>query len=139
MMRGDGIDDLRRFTVLARQLRADDRVRTFDFMIHGLADIVQQRGPARLFFIQTQLRRHRTANERRFDGMEQHVLRVTVTILEPAQELDDLRMNAVNTDIENRLLTGLANRLVELLLRFAHDFFDTAGMNAAVGDQFFQR
>ncbi len=71
MMRGDGIDDLRRLTVLARQLGADDRVRPFDLMVHGLADIVQQRGAPRLFFIQTQLGRHRAANKRRFDGMEQ--------------------------------------------------------------------
>ena len=48
-------------------------------------------------------------------------------------------VNAGNTDIEDRLLTGFSDRLVELLLRFAHYFFDTARVDTAIGDQFFQR
>ena len=58
-------------------------------MVHGLADIVEQRHAARLFFIQAQLGSHRAADKRRFDGMKQHILRITVAIFEPSQKLDN--------------------------------------------------
>ncbi len=52
MMRRDRVDDLRRLAVLAGQFGADDRVGAFDFMIHRLADIVQECRATGLFFIQ---------------------------------------------------------------------------------------
>lgn len=37
MMGGNGVDDLLAFIVLFRQIRADQGVRSLDFMIHRLA------------------------------------------------------------------------------------------------------
>ena len=100
---------------------------------------MQQRGAARLLFIQTQLHRHRAANERRFDGVQQYILRVAVAVLEPAEKLDQLRVNTVHPDVKDRLLAGLANGFVDLLFGFTHHLFDSSGMNATVRYQLLQR
>ena len=135
MMRRDRVYDLRRFAILARDLAADQRMRSFDLMRQRLADIVQQRSAARLLFVESQLGRHRAADERSFDRMHQHILRVAVAELEHPEQLDQLRMDSVHADFDDRALTGLANRFLDLLLGLAHDFLDTARMNAAVRDE----
>src|ERR1051326_1662403 len=138
-MRGDRVHNLRRLAVSPRQLRADDRVRALDLVVDRLADVVQQRGTPRLLLIQPELRRHVPADERRFDRMKQDVLRVAVAIFETPQQFDQLRMDAVYADVEDRLLSGFAYDLVELLFRLTHDFLDPARMDASVGEQFVQR
>ena len=70
--------------------------------------------------------------------MKQHILRVAVAIFQPTEQLDDLRVNAVNTDVKNGFLAGLSNRFVQLLFRFAHHLFDPSGMNATVGYELLQ-
>src|SRR6185503_17998324 len=70
--------------------------------------------------------------------MQKHILCITVAVFEPAEEFDDLRVNSMHTDVENRFLTRLPNRLIELLLRFAHYLLDSARMNTPVRDQFLQ-
>ncbi len=42
MMCNDGMDDLCRLTVFACQVGTDHGMRTFDFMVDRLADVVQQ-------------------------------------------------------------------------------------------------
>ena len=65
----------------------------------------------------------------------QHVLRVAVAVLEHAEQLDQLGMHAVDAELEDRLLAGLADALLDLLLGLAHHLLDAAGMDAPVGDQ----
>src|ERR1043165_9369657 len=48
-------------------------------------------------------------------------------------------MNPVHADVEYRFLSRLLDRLFEFLLGLALYFFDSAGMNTAVGDELFQR
>jgi len=55
-MCGDGVDDLRRLAVLARDLRTHLRVRALHLVLHGLADVMQQAGAARLLDRDLQLR-----------------------------------------------------------------------------------
>src|SRR3984957_16907445 len=71
--------------------------------------------------------------------MHQHVLRVAVTILEHPEQLDQFGMDSVDADFDDRALTGLANRFLDLLLGLAHDFLDPARMNATVRDELHQR
>ena len=47
MMRGDRVDDLGRLAVLARDLAADQRMRSLDLMRQRFADVVEQRCAAR--------------------------------------------------------------------------------------------
>src|ERR1035437_2898246 len=135
MMRGDRVYDLRRLAVFAGDLAADQRVRAFDLVSQRLADIVQQGSATSLLFVQPQLGGHRAADERGFDRMHQHVLRVAVAILEHPEQLDQFGMDSVHADLDDRALTGLANRFLDLLLGLANDFLDTTGMNAAIRDE----
>src|SRR5512146_2796309 len=71
--------------------------------------------------------------------MHQDVLRVTVAVLQHPQQLDQLGMDAVDADLDDRALAGLADRFLDFLFGLAHDLFDTARMNPAVGDEPLQR
>src|SRR5260370_13851219 len=139
MMSRDRIHYLRRLAVLARNLSADQRVRALDLVRQRLADIMQQLGAPRLLLVESELGRHRSAYERRFDRMHQHILRVAVAILEHPKQLDQFRMDSVHADFDNRALSGLANRFLDLLLGLAHDFLDTSRMNPSLRDELFER
>jgi hypothetical protein len=64
--------------------------------------------------------------------MEQHVLRIAIAIFEPSQQLDNLRMNAMNADVEDGLLARFANRFFEFLLRLANHLLDSSRVDATV-------
>src|SRR6185436_1414333 len=84
MMRGDGIHDLRRLAVFARDLAAYDRVGTLDLVGQGLADVVQQPGAPGLLDVQTQLACQQSRDVGGLEGMSEDVLRVREAILEHA-------------------------------------------------------
>src|SRR4030095_3626767 len=107
-------------------------------MIDGLADIVQQGSSARLFLVQAQLGGHGAADNRRFDRMQQYVLRIAVAIFETTKELDEFRVNAMNADIENSFLTRLADRFFDFLFRFAPYTFHSAPVNSAIRNKLVQ-
>src|ERR1700737_3681741 len=71
--------------------------------------------------------------------MHQDVLRIAVAVLQHTQQLDQLGVDAVDADLDDGALTGLADRFFDLLLGLAHDLLDAARMNPAVGDEPFQR
>src|SRR5208282_3448809 len=71
--------------------------------------------------------------------MHQHVLRVAVAILEHPEQLDQFGMDSVHADLDDRALTGLADRFLDLLLGLANDFLDTSGMNAAIRNELLER
>src|SRR5438445_10535878 len=48
-------------------------------------------------------------------------------------------MNAVNADLDERALAGFLDGLLHLLLSLAHYLLDSAGVDAAVGNQPFER
>ena len=139
MMGGDGVDDLRRLAVFPRQLTSDDGVGAFNLMVHGLADVVQQRRPPGLLLVEAKLGRHAAADERHLDGVQQHVLGIAVTELQPPQELDQFGVDAMDADVEHRLLSGLLDDVVYLPLATANHLLDPPRMDAAVGDERFQR
>src|SRR5207302_1737938 len=58
--------------------------------------------------------------------------------LEHPEQLDQFGMDSVHPDFDNRSLSGLANRFLDLLLGLAHDFLDTSGMNPAVRNKLFK-
>ena len=136
---GDGVDHLRRLAVLARDVGADDGVRALDLVGQRLADVVQQRGAARLLLVEAQLGRHGAADEGGFDRVHEHVLGVAVAVLQHAEQLDQLGMHAVDADLEDRLLAGLAHALLDRFLGLAHHLLDAAGVDAAVRDQALER
>ena len=69
------------------------------------------------------------------DDVVEHVLAVARAVLEPAEELDDLRREAGDAGVVGGLLAGLAHGEVDLGLGLGDDLLDAAGMDAAVGDE----
>src|SRR6516165_1019452 len=99
---------------------------------------MQQRGSTRLLLVESQLRGHRSGDKRRLDRVHEHVLRITVPVLEHAEQLHELRMNPVDPDLDDRALPGFTNRLLDLLLCLADHLLDTARMNAAIRNEPFE-
>ena len=71
--------------------------------------------------------------------MLQHVFAVRIPILEPAHELDQLRVQALHVGIEQRLLASLADGLVHFPPGLLDSFFDARGVYPPVLNQAVQR
>src|SRR5438552_9746753 len=136
---GDRVHDLGGLAVLPRDLPADDGVGALDLVGERLADVVEERRAPRLLLVEPELGRHRASDERRLDRVHEHVLRIAVAVLEHADQLHELGMDAVHADLEHRPLTGLADRLFQLLLRLADHLLDAPGVDAPVGQQPLER
>src|SRR5579885_2582760 len=139
VVRRDGVHDLRRLPVLARDLAADDRVRALHFVGERLADVMEERGSPSLALVEPQLRRHGPGDEGGLDRVHEDVLGVAVAILEHADEPHQLGMDPVDADLEHSPLARFANGLVELLLGFADHLLDARGVDAAIGDEPLER
>ena len=66
--------------------------------------------PARLASVDVgaQLGGHDAGQMRDLDGVLEHVLAVAGAVLQPAEQLDELGVQAVDAGLEGRLLAGLA-------------------------------
>ena len=139
MMRRDGVHDVFVFACALQQFRADGRMRAFDFMVNRLADVMQQAGPLRLPFVQTDGSRDGPHHRRHFDGVHQHVLREAVTVFEAANQIDDVRTQTGNAQLRNRFLPRLLDFVLHFLLHFVHHLFDARGMDTAIRHKTFHR
>src|SRR5205823_415614 len=107
VMRGDAVDHIFGFTVTLDELCPDDGVGAFDFVIDGLADVVQQAGPLGGGNVEPQFRPHQSHQLGDFDRVIQDVLRKTVAEAKPAQSLDDFDVHRRQSELEDRLLAGM--------------------------------
>src|SRR5689334_1132746 len=71
--------------------------------------------------------------------MLQDVLPVARAPMHPAHELDELRMQAVDAGLVSRLLANLDDLCIHLFARLVDDFFNSAGMDAAVRHELLER
>ncbi len=94
----------------ARVVGADDGVRSVELVGQRLADVVHERRAARQLEIEPQLVGHHAAQVSRLDGVLPLVLRVAGAVVEPADQLDDLRVRG--RDLEHR--EGAAAEIVQL-------------------------
>ena len=65
-------------------------------MVGRFADVVQQAGTAGQVAVEAHLFGHHAGDERDFDRMPQHVLAVAGAEVQPAQQIDDLRVQAAD-------------------------------------------
>ena len=63
---GDGVYDILALAVFFGDVRADQSVRALNFVVHGLADVVQQTGPLGAFDVHPQFGGHHAAQSRYF-------------------------------------------------------------------------
>src|SRR5688572_29437538 len=124
--------DLLRLAVTAKKVRSDQRVRAFDLVIDGLADVMQ-RSPARgSAHAQTPSTRHEADNVRDLHGVMENILRKAVAKLEAPEQLHDFGMYGRQPCLLHGFFPGSHARFVYLSRNFCDDLFDARGVNAAI-------
>ena len=108
-------------------------------VVDRFSEIVQQTGPLGRGHIDAELRGHQACDMRHFDGVIQNILAIAGTILLAAQELDQLRMQAMHAGLKDGALALLLDDQIDLPPGFFHTVLDAGGVNPAVDNQFFQR
>src|SRR5688500_14135930 len=71
-------------------------------MRQRFANIVHQRRPSRQLDVEAEFRGHHTAQESGLEGMLPLVLRVTRAVVQPTDELHDVRMRLGNLELLER-------------------------------------
>ena len=96
--------------------------------------------PARLarVDVETELGGHHARELRDFNGVLVHVLAVAGTVLEPAEQLDQLGVQAEDAHFEHGGLAVFLDLLVQLFADLFYRLFDAGGVDAAVADQLFE-
>src|SRR6185503_19112367 len=118
------LHDLRRLAILGAEVHGDLRVRALHLVRHGLPQVVEEPRALRQLDVEAELRRHHPADPGDFLRMLENVLAVGRAVLEPAQELHDLRVHAVDAHLEDRGVAQLDDLLVDLLLDLRDDLLD---------------
>ena len=134
-MRGNGIAYHATHAVALRDVAADQGVRSLHLVVDGLTDVVQQAALLGLVDVGPDLGRKHRRQMRRLDRVVQDVLAVAGPILEPAQQLDQLRVQARHAGVVRRLLARLAHDDLDLGAALGDSLLDPARMDASVGDE----
>jgi hypothetical protein len=137
-MRLHRVRDGFRLAVAAGEVGADLSVRTLDLVGHRLADVVKQRGPARGVDRSPELGGDHAGEVRALDQMVEHVLPVAGTELELAQELNQLRIETLDSGLEGGALALLHDPLLDLRPRQLVLLLDQRRVDSPVGDQALQ-
>jgi hypothetical protein len=135
VVRGDGLADLFRFAVLLGQLDAELGVGAFGVPIDGLADVVEQAGPQGDVRVEADLAGHHGREHGHLLGVLEDVLAVARPVLELAQELDELRVDVADLELQDGRFALLLDLLLELGLDRLDDVLDAGRVDAAVGDE----
>src|SRR6185437_4437517 len=125
--------------ILGCHLDAKLYVRALVLVRQHFPNVVEQRASARHRHVESKLRGHDAGQPGHLFGMLENVLAVARAPAHPADQLDELGMQAVNAGVVGRLLARLDNLRLDLLSRFVDDFFDSPGVDAAVGDELLER
>src|SRR5690606_26013302 len=132
------VDHFTRLLVPGQQAPADLDVRPLHLVVDRLADVVQESGPLGHVDVRTQLRGHNPREVGHLDAVLQDVLAVAGAELQPSQELDQLRMQAVYPCLEGGLLALFPDDVFHFFLGLFHHLFDASRVDAAVGHQLLQ-
>ena len=103
------------------------RACTLHLVVDRLADVVQQAALLGLGHIGADLRRQQARQPGGLDDVVQHVLAVAGAVLEAADQLDQLRVQAGHAGVVGGLLTGLAHDHLDLGAALGHRLLDAAG------------
>ena len=139
MVRRDRVDDDRGLAVTLDEVGADARVAALHLARDRLADVVEEAGALGHVGVEPDLARDQRREERRLDRVVEHVLVVGEPVPELAEQLDDLRVEAVDVELGDGVLAGLGRRKVDLVLRPLHVLLDAGRMDAPVLDQGLER
>ena len=111
---------------------------TFNLMVDGFTDIMQQSGTFCHADIHTDLTCQKSGKLCHLDGMFQCILSITGTELHTSKETHQLRMDAVHTNFKCCCFTFLTDHVLYFFLCFLNHLLDPCRMNPAIYDQFFE-
>ena len=134
----DGVDDLFLFLVLPGVLHAQRHMGAFKLVIQRLADIVQQTRALGGMDVGAQLGGHHAGDMGHLNRVLQHVLAIAGAVMETAQQLLQLGMQAADAGLQHGALALGADDGIHLPLGLLHHLLDVGGMDAAVGDELLQ-
>ena len=136
---GDGVDDLAGAAEPLGDVGPDQGVRPLHLVVDRLADVVQQAGGLGDVDVGPDLRRQRRRDQRRLQRVVQHVLAVGGAEPQPAQQLDEVRVEAGDVRLVGDLLPLLPHHLLQLGPGLLDDLLDPGRVDAAVLQQLGQR
>ena len=134
-----GVDDLLALAVTLGQLGADGGVAPFHLVVGGLADVVEQPAAAAEGAVEADLLGEQAGQVGDLDRVPQHVLRIARAELEPAEEVEELVVQAGDVRLLRGGLAELADVRLHLLLGLADELLDPGRVDPAVLDQLFER
>src|SRR5436305_2845022 len=114
------------------ELAADQRVRALDLVRHRLADVVHQRGARGGLGPRAQLGGEERRKPRALDRVGEHVLAIARPVVQPAEQLRELRVDRPDVRLEHRLLTDLSDPVLDLRPRLVVGLLDARRMDPAV-------
>ena len=139
MMPERGMDNFGRFVTSTQQVGADLGVSPLQFMIGGLADIVQQPTASGQVGIHPQHFGEQAADEGDFDAVSQHILAVGSTKMESTEHFNDAVVQPRDVHFVGSFPSFLEDERTDLFGRLFHDLFDFGRVNTAIGDQSVER
>ena len=139
MVRGHGHHDFFVLAVFAQEVDAELEVRALHLAVDRLADVVQEGGAHGDMGVEAHFPRHDAGEPRDFGGVREHVLAVARAELQPSHQAENFRVQVVQAKLECDGPALFARFLVGFVFDLLHDLLDARGVNAAVGDEFFNR
>src|SRR5215211_8346223 len=125
--------------VATREVAADERVRALDLVRDRLADVVQQGRAARGLGGGAELVGHHRRQVSALDRVGEHVLAVAGAVLQAAEDLDQLGVQAAHVGLEGRLLAALDDVALELGLGLEVRLLDACRVDAPVLQELLER
>ena len=132
MVRSDSVADVGTLLVLLGELHSQECVREFRILVGYLSDIVEKAGPLRDLRVEPEFGSHGGTDVRNLTGVLQKVLSVGRTVLHAADELHELDAHAVDSEVDQRPLSGLKYLVVKLFRNLCNDFLYACRVDSAV-------
>ena len=139
VVRLDGVDDDGILLELPGKIRAQLNVAALYLVVNGLAQIMEQSGALGKRHVDAELGCHQARDVRDLDGVVQNVLTIGRAVFLAAQELDELGVQVVDAGLKRGAFALDLDGVVDLAAGLFDHVFDAGGMDAAVGDELFER
>ena len=124
--------NLRGNAVSAGYVCANLRVGALHLVGQGLAYVVQETADFGNLYVDSHLGGEHPGQQGYLHAVLEDVLSVAVAVLQPAQELDQLRVHAAHTGLEYSFLSLLADVFLHLLSGLLHHFLYASGMDPTI-------
>src|SRR5213594_2014606 len=138
-MRAHRVHHRRGDLVSLEQVCPDHGVRTLDLVVDGLADVVEQARQLGDADVGADLGRHHGGEVGDLFRVVEHLLAVAGAKTKDAEVADDLGVQPLKAELQDRRLPLLFDPLQDLLAGFGDDLLDPSEMDASIHDELVER